>query len=112
MRWRAKHKSMRAFITVLSLFLAIGVFSLGAQEKPEPASVKKDLELQELDKVKALLKEGNFADAESLAREILIEVEAKHGADSLQAAQVLDVLVESIFGKTKKVDDESRVLIE
>jgi CHAT domain-containing protein/tetratricopeptide (TPR) repeat protein len=112
MRWKTKHKPMRVFITVLSLFLATGIFSLGAQEKSEPASAKEDTALQELDKAKALLKNGNFAEAETLAREILTEVETKHGIDSLQAAQVIDILVESIVGKKKQVDEESGALME
>jgi CHAT domain-containing protein/tetratricopeptide (TPR) repeat protein len=112
MRWRTKHKPMCVVITVLSLFLAIGIFSLGAQEKSEPASAKEDLELQKLEKVKVLLKEGNFADAETLAHEILAEVEAEHGATSLQAAQVIDILTESIMGRREQDLNEHNASIK
>jgi CHAT domain-containing protein/tetratricopeptide (TPR) repeat protein len=73
------------------------IFCLATQEKPELSSVQQDPALQKLDNVKALLKDSNYTEAEALARKILSEVEVTFGIDSAQAAQVLDVLVESIF---------------
>lgn len=112
MRLKTEYRSMLWFATALLLFLAIAALSLGTQEISEPASAEKDPALQKLDNVKALLKDGSYADAEKLAREILAEVEAKHGVESLQAAQVLDVLVESILRSKMQVDDESQALAE
>jgi len=97
MRWKIEHKLMIRLVTTLSLILFIVIFSLAAQEISQPPSAKEDQALQILDEVKALLKDGIYADAETLARKILTEVEVTFGVDSLQAAQVLDVLVESIF---------------
>ncbi|MGB3861400.1 MAG: CHAT domain-containing tetratricopeptide repeat protein [Candidatus Aminicenantaceae bacterium] len=111
MIWRAKH-IVTFGIAIALLFLVLGGFNLGSQEKPESNMAMEDPALQELDQVKALLKDGNYTEAEKLAREILAEIETKHGLDSLQTAQVIDLLVEAILGRKKKFEAESRVLFE
>lgn len=111
MIWRAKH-IVTFGLAIALLFLVLGGFNLGSQEKPESNMAMEDPALQELDQVKALLKDGNYTEAEKLAREILAEIETKHGLDSLQTAQVIDLLVEAILGRKKKFEAESRVLFE
>jgi hypothetical protein len=53
--------------------------------------------LQNLEKAKQLIKDGKYAEAETLARELLKQAEAAPGADSLKFAEVLDVLVEALY---------------
>ena len=112
MRWGAKDRVLLGFVTALLLFLATGIFSQGVQEKFKSASVYEDQAFQKLDKVKALIKNGSYLEAETLTREILNEVKTIHGVESLQVAQVLEVLIESILKRKKQVDDDSRDLIE
>jgi CHAT domain-containing protein/Tfp pilus assembly protein PilF len=50
----------------------------------------------EIDAIRSEIEEGRYAEAEAAARELLKEVEASDGSDSLQAARVLDVLVEAL----------------
>jgi hypothetical protein len=50
-----------------------------------------------LEEIKALIKDVQYAEAETQARELLAKVEAEHGAESLEAAHVLDQLVESLW---------------
>jgi len=57
-----------------------------------------------LAELKALLKAGKYAEVESGARELLAKVEAAAGADSVDAARTLDMLVSSLNfgGKTRE----------
>lgn len=97
----------------IMLFLALTLFALGLQENSKlPSSANEDPLLQKTDKVKSLIEEGSYMDAEKAAREILAEAETKHGAYSLQVAQVIDVLVEAIISSKRQVDDGSQALIE
>ncbi len=59
---------------------------------------------ENLDKVRDLIKDGKYAQAETLARRLLAEIEATAGSDSLKIAEVLDVLVEALYrgGKAKQ----------
>ncbi|MGD8539980.1 MAG: CHAT domain-containing protein [Candidatus Aminicenantes bacterium] len=68
--------------------------------------------LQELDDVKGLLKEGNYVEAKELAQKVLSKIEDKYGNDSLQTAQVLEVLVDANVGVEKQVNEETRGLID
>jgi CHAT domain-containing protein len=112
MSWRTDYLAIFRVITVFILFFVLGIFSLATQEQSEPLSAKKDDVVQKLEKAKALIKNSRYPEAEKLSREILKEVETIHGAESLQAAQVLDVLIESILKKKKQIDDDSRDLFE
>jgi CHAT domain-containing protein/Tfp pilus assembly protein PilF len=57
-----------------------------------------------LDDLEALIKQGRYADAEQGARDLLAQVESELGADSIEAARVLDLLVEASWrgGKSRK----------
>jgi len=55
------------------------------------------------DQARELIREGHYAEAESLARELLIQEEARSGSDSLPVAEILDIVVEAgrLGGKLK-----------
>jgi CHAT domain-containing protein/tetratricopeptide (TPR) repeat protein len=112
MRWRTYYLSGLKAITFFLLFFFLGIFSLATQDQSELPSAKNEDPLQKLERTKILLENKDYPEAEKFAREILKEVETIHGAESIQAAQVLDVLIESTLQKKKQVDDDSRVLIE
>jgi len=65
---------------------------------------------ERLGELKALIKTGRYADAEVGARALLTEVEATNGSDSIDAANVLEVLVESLWRGGKASDPASRAL--
>ena len=112
MRYRIKSKEIIGFVFAVLLFCLLVNFLSGDLAKSVPVQNKENQALHELDDIKALLEDGSYADARALAQEILDEVEDKYGIDSLQTAQVLDVLVEANIGMDKQVDDESQALLE
>ena len=65
-----------------------------------------------LDEVRGLIKAGKFADAASGARTLLARVEAESGADSAEAAGVLDLLAESLWRGGRAAEPETRALAE
>jgi len=65
-----------------------------------------------LDELKALLKEARYAEAEAGGRALLAEVEAKQGAESIETAEVLDVLVDALWRGGKTRDPETRRFAE
>jgi len=78
----------------------IGLPAVGeeAQEDPVPEG---------LARVKTLLKEVKYAEAESLARSLLKDAEARYGAESAEAAGVLEVLVASLVRGGKAREEET-----
>ncbi|MBI1950137.1 MAG: tetratricopeptide repeat protein, partial [Acidobacteria bacterium] len=66
----------------------------------------------DLDSVRRLLEKGRYAEAEATARALLVKVEAAGGKDSLEAAGVLDLVVEAGLSMGKSKDAETRVLAE
>ena len=96
----------------LCIFLLTAAHSLALRENSNLSLNIESQDLQKLDKAISLLKQHNFSAAEALSREILDGIEAGHEKDSLQTARVLDVLVRSIVGQKKRIDDETRALIE
>ncbi len=98
-RLRKAPNGRRTLLTAaLALALAGGVI---AGEADDP-----------LGDLKSLIKERKFAEAESGARSLLARVEAKSGADSVEAARVLDILVESLWRGGKGGEIETRELAE
>jgi len=59
-----------------------------------------------------LLQQGRFGEAEQKARAELARAEASSGADSLAAARVLDLLVQSMVGGGKTNNPETTALVE
>src|SRR5437867_7401181 len=62
--------------------------------------------------VRQLLQKGRYAEAATAANALLSQVEAASGKDSLEAARVLDIVVESALGMGKTKDTETRRLAE
>src|SRR5262245_10269995 len=63
-----------------------------------------------LDRVGALITEGRYSDAETLARQALADAEARHGQVSREAAAVLDALVQSLGRGGKARDPDTLAL--
>src|SRR6266850_1348288 len=72
-------------------------------------------EFDPLGAVRAQIKAGRYADAEGAGRALLAAVEERTGPDSVETADVLDVLVESLYkgsnvGQQETTDLAERVL--
>jgi CHAT domain-containing protein/tetratricopeptide (TPR) repeat protein len=65
-----------------------------------------------LERWRALIEEAHYAEAEALARSLLAEAETAQGRRSAEAAQALDLLVESLWRGGKLKDPEARQLAE
>jgi CHAT domain-containing protein/Tfp pilus assembly protein PilF len=76
-------------------------------ETASPASVSPELE-----SIKKLILDGKYGEAEGRARTLLASVEASGGRESLQAAEVMDALVESLWRVGKAKTSEARELGE
>lgn len=98
MKKGTKPRKLLLLATALSIFGVLGIMGHGNHRITGPYSVKVDRPLQKLEKLKAQLKEKNYVGSEKMAREILADVEALYGENSLEAARVLDVLADSILG--------------
>ena len=95
---------------ILPIFV-LTFFVLPTHSQSRHVASQEDQEIQKLEEARALLKNGKNADAETLALEILAEVEAKQGENSLQVAEVLDVLVESIMSTGESKTQELQKFI-
>ena len=62
-----------------------------------------------LSAVRDLIRNGHYAAADSLARSLLPQVERERGAESLEAARLLDELVEALRRSGKATHDETWV---
>jgi len=102
MRLGTKHKLLFGMLVVFSFSLVIAGFSLSIQETSASTVSKEDQTILELKEVRALLKKNSFAEAETLAREILADVNVRYGPVSMQAVQILGVLIDSVLGKLNK----------
>jgi CHAT domain-containing protein/tetratricopeptide (TPR) repeat protein len=78
-----------------------------AEKTASPASASPELE-----SIKKLILDGKYAEAETRARTLLASVEASSGPESLQAAGVMDALVESLWRYGKAEAPEARELAE
>jgi CHAT domain-containing protein/Tfp pilus assembly protein PilF len=65
-----------------------------------------------LEDVRALLKSGRYAEAEEAVRPLLAQAEAGLGADSIAAADPLDLLVEALWRGGRATDPRTRPLAE
>ena len=65
-----------------------------------------------LDRIQALIRDAKYREAEVSARELLAEMEEAYGKESIQAAEVLDALVEALGFGGKSTNPESRELAE
>jgi tetratricopeptide (TPR) repeat protein len=97
---------------VLLLGFAAAPSGDGTTAKPPDAPDKESQALQPLDRIRHLIKEGRYAEAETAARALLGEAEAKYGAESTEAADALDLLIAARLLGGKANDPESRSLVE
>ena len=90
----------------LTLF-CLALLCLAALAAAAPSAVAPD-------SVRSLIRGGQHASAEVEARRLLAETEAAHGRDSIEAARVLDLLVEALRrgGKAGTPGSEARALAE
>jgi hypothetical protein len=65
-----------------------------------------------LDALRTLLRQARFAEVQSRARDLLAQAETAGGPDSVQVAEVADVLVESLWRGGKARAPETRALAE
>jgi len=100
----------RALARARDLFVVAALFGTFAAPLPVHARTAGDgaLEPSALskfetapDEPRALLRAGRYADAESRARAALRDAEAKDGADGLDAARAMDLLVAALVGAGK-----------
>jgi len=66
----------------------------------------------DLEKIRKLIKEVHYAEAEGAARTLLAESEARSGRQSAEVAEVLDLLVEALFRGGKASNPETQALAE
>ena len=59
-----------------------------------------------VESVKQLIEEGRYADAEAIARELLVRTEAESGEASLEVGAVLDRLVEALWRGGRDKSDQ------
>jgi CHAT domain-containing protein/tetratricopeptide (TPR) repeat protein len=88
-----------------ALLLAASTSWAAAAGAPSPCETPALSRLRDL-----IRKEGKFGEAEQEARRLLSGQTASHGADSIQAACAIDVLVESLRHSGKLKEDEPLVL--
>jgi CHAT domain-containing protein/tetratricopeptide (TPR) repeat protein len=65
-----------------------------------------------LENVRESVRQGHYSEAEISARGLILTVEAGHGAESVEAADVLDALVEALWRGGKSGESETRELAE
>ncbi len=87
---------------------AVGAGSAAAAGKPIAGPVAGDT----LESLRRLVKQGRYAEAETAARALLAAVEETSGRESLEAADVLDILVEALWRGGKAREAQSRELAE
>lgn len=91
----------------LMIILAPSFFSVCAAEKEATSEGNPILAV-----VDSLIEAGSYAVAEETARGLLAEIEVEYGSASLEAAEVLDALVECLRRGGKAAEPESRALAE
>jgi CHAT domain-containing protein/tetratricopeptide (TPR) repeat protein len=77
-----------------------------------PAFAAPQAAVDPLEAARGLIKQGKYADAETQARELLDEMRSEHGSESPEAAEAMDVLVESLWRGGKAQQPETRELAE
>ena len=110
MKMRASRSKIPPFLLFFVLFFADPVVGYAAAGMP--SSTRATEASRTLDHARELIEKGSYAEAEDLARELLAEIEAAHGEDSVQAADVLDVVVEALWRGGKGEKPATRALAE
>jgi len=92
--------------------VVLGLACLALPGCTQPPTEEEIDEPAQLAEIRQLIRDADFANAESRARELLTEFEQAHGVDSLEVAQTLDVLVESLWRAGRDRTPEARELAE
>ena len=92
--------SIRWITGLVAIWLAFTPGATAGKELP-------DALVQETDEVRRLLRDAEYADAESEARKLLERTEKHYGAASLESAAVIDLLVEALQRRGKTGDGEA-----
>ena len=90
-------------------FAAVGIAGLLWLMRPE---LLRAAEPSTVDELNLLLRAGRFPEAESGARTLLPIVEGRAGAQSVDVAMVIDVLVEALLDEGRSTSHETRALAE
>ena len=109
MRRRSNAERLRAvFGLVVSCFLATGSLAVTWADRPaSPVSFEERLEL-----LRELIAVGNSTEAEAGSRELLAEVEATAGPESIPATAALALLLDALLDGGKARQPETRSLAE
>lgn len=100
---------MRIATLALGLLLVpAAVLSASAESQPEPMEISPTPH----ERIKEIIKDGRYADAEEQARALLARLEQEPGADSLELAKALDLLVEALWRGGKSRDPEAGEAIQ
>jgi CHAT domain-containing protein/tetratricopeptide (TPR) repeat protein len=108
---------MRKRIVMSTLFLSVvvsGATTLGglhAVTRQLPATGQGSV-AQASEVIRQLIKAGRYGEAETASRSLLARVEASSGHDSLEKADILDLLVESLWQVGRFANPDGRRLAE
>lgn len=101
------------------LLLSIGMVfslllpSLGFSATPPSVKSATSPSGQEpITRIRQLLRQENFAEAEKQSRALLASYEATKGKDSVEAAQAMDLVVEALIGLGKMAEPEAKALAD
>lgn len=110
----APNRAAAALLSAVALTLWCGRATAadGAEGAPPTPQASGAPAISGLDEARSLLRNGRFAESESLARRLIRDAEAEHGVSSIQTAQALDVLVEALWRGGKAEDPEAQRLGE
>jgi tetratricopeptide (TPR) repeat protein/CHAT domain-containing protein len=102
-RGAGKNRSWPCVVALL-FFLGSSAAQAPIEKRGGGPGGSEPLSLPTIEGVRSLLQAGSYAKAEAEAKELLAAAEREHGSDSLEAAAVLDVLVDALSrgGKAKE----------
>src|SRR5947209_7282034 len=109
MRPRGKASAWRTVgVNLVGVLVAITVAQAQADPthtaQPPPSSAPEpNTGTTSADHARELIRDGHYSDASALARDLLVQEETRSGPDSLQVAEILDIIVEAdrLGGKVK-----------
>ncbi|MBI1951844.1 MAG: tetratricopeptide repeat protein, partial [Acidobacteria bacterium] len=111
-----KARPFRMLYCFLLLSLGAGAVSDGRPQSPKESARERKAASGALDKtvarIRTLIEEERYAEAETEGRAALVEVEERHGPDSLEIAGILYVLVDALQRGGKARDTRDRQTLE